>query len=88
MTLTGTRESCKLYYMLRNITFTADEALIRQARQRAAHEHTTLNELFRQWLAQYVQQPAAADQYGELMDRLAHVAAGRKFSREEMNERS
>jgi hypothetical protein len=73
--------------MIRNITLTADEALIEQARRQAASGNTTLNELFRAWLAHYVAQPAAADQYEAFMRRLAHVRAGSKFTREEMNER-
>ena len=73
--------------MLRNITLSADEATIEQARRRAQLENTTLNELFRQWLKRYVAQPGAADQYRSLMQRLSYVDAGRKFSREEMNER-
>lgn len=73
--------------MMKNITFSADDILIQQARRRAVAENTTLNELFRCWLEQYAAQPAAADQYASLMERLRHVQAGRKFSREEMNER-
>ncbi len=73
--------------MTTNITFSADDALIRQARRRASAENMTLNELFRRWLEQYVAQSMAADQYLALMDRLGHVQAGRPFSREEMNER-
>lgn len=73
--------------MMKNITLSADETLIEQARQRAVAEHTTLNELFRAWLARYASQPVAADQYERLMVRLRHVQPGRKFSREEMNER-
>lgn len=73
--------------MLKNITLSADEGLIQQARRRAASENTTLNELFREWLARYVTQPLASDQYTALMERLNHVEAGRAFSREEMNER-
>lgn len=72
---------------MKNITFSADEALIREARRKAAQENTSLNELFREWLAHYVLQPYASDQYSVLMDRLAHVKAGRTFSRDEMNER-
>ena len=37
--------------MMKNITLSADETLIERARQRAVVEHTTLNELFRAWLA-------------------------------------
>ena len=73
--------------MLKNVTLSADEAIIEQARRRAQLENTTLNELFRRWLNQYVAQPGAADQYRSLMQRLSYVDAGRKFSREEMNER-
>jgi hypothetical protein len=73
--------------MIKNITFSADEALIEEARRRAMVENTTLNEEFRAWLARYIAQPAAADQYDALMARLDHIKAGGKFTREEMNER-
>jgi hypothetical protein len=73
--------------MMKNITLTADEALIQQARRRAALERTTLNDLFRAWLGRYVMQPSAPDQYGALMERLDHVRSDRKYSREEMHER-
>lgn len=79
--------------MLKNITLSADEALIREARRQAALHNTTLNELFREWLVGYVEhrdtqarQQALAD-YDELMSRLSHINAGRKFTREELNER-
>ena len=73
--------------MIKNITLSAEEALIQQARRRAAAENHTLNELFRQWLERYVAQPSASKQYEALMQRLSHINAGRRFSREEMNER-
>lgn len=73
--------------MLRNITLSVEESTIAQARRRAAAENTTINELFRAWLERYVAQPLAADQYEALMARLDYVEAGRKFTREEMNER-
>jgi hypothetical protein len=72
---------------MKNITFSADEILIEQARRMASIENTTLNELFRTWLERYVAQPATADDYRELMASLKHVRAGRRFTREEMNER-
>lgn len=40
---------------MKNITLSADEQLIEAAYQRAAEEHTTLNEQFRLWLKHYVQ---------------------------------
>lgn len=79
--------------MLKNITLSADENLIREARRQAALNNTTLNALFRQWLESYVTdhnreaRQLAVARYDDLMSRLTHVDAGRKFSREEMNER-
>ncbi|CUS03916.2 conserved protein of unknown function [Candidatus Promineifilum breve] len=79
--------------MLKNITLSADEALIGAARRQAALQNTTLNVLFRQWLERFVTQQdvearqQAAARYDELMRRLSHVDAGRKFTREELNER-
>lgn len=72
---------------MKNITFSADDALIEQARRQAVLENTTLNELFRMWLERYVTQPAAAENYAALMEQLTHVRAGRHFTREELNER-
>ena len=72
---------------MKNITLSADEILIEQARKRAVVENTTLNNLFRAWLGRYASQPAAADQYEQLMARLGYVQPGGKFSREDMNER-
>ncbi len=72
---------------MKNITLSADETLIQQARRRATNENSSLNELFREWLARYVAQPLASEQYEELMNRLTHINAGQSFSREEMNER-
>jgi hypothetical protein len=79
--------------MLKNITLSADEALIREARRQAALQNTTLNALFREWLEQYISRQDADERrlavmrYDEWMRQLAHVNAGRKFTREEMNER-
>ena len=73
--------------MHRNITLSADERLIDQARTRARREKKSLNTVFREWLRRYAGSDVAADQYQGLMRRLKHVSAGRKFSREELNER-
>ena len=72
---------------MKNITLSADEGLLQQARRRAGSEHRTLNDIFRQWLDQYVSQSTASDTYDATMKRLEHVSAGRKFSREQMHER-
>ena len=73
--------------MLRNITLSAEESLIRKVRQRAAEEHKSFNELFRDWIARYVGGENRSAQYWRLMHKLSHVRPGRAFSREEMNER-
>ena len=73
---------------MRNITFTADERLIEAAREQAAADNTTLNEQFRRWLEQYARRRQAARAM-ESVDRMrAYVrTGGRKFTREQMNER-
>ena len=73
--------------MSKNITLSADETLIRAARERAVREHTSLNQAFRQWLARYGQVRHSASRFDSLMEDLAHVEAGRRFNRDEMNER-
>ena len=74
---------------MRNITLSADERLIEAARERARAEHTTLNEQFRLWLAEYVRRERRAERamavVRELQGRVS--TGGRKFTREEMNER-
>ena len=72
---------------VKNITLSAEEHLIERARQVAHAQHTTLNTAFREWLEQYAARAGNAAEYDELMKRLRHVNVGRKFTREEMNER-
>ncbi len=72
---------------MRNITLSADDELIDRARARAAAEHATLNEKFRAWLAVYVGQDRRAQDFRVLMGQLAHVRSGRRFGRDEANER-
>ena len=73
--------------MLKNITLSADEQLIKKARKKAQQEHTTLNATFRQWLRQYVQHTTKTVDYVAFMDSLKYVTPGKKFTREELNER-
>jgi len=73
---------------MKNITLSADEHLIERARQTALAEHRTLNAAFREWLEQYTAQNGDVEAYDRLMQKLrGQVVAGRKFTREEMNER-
>jgi len=72
---------------VKNITLSADDKLIEEARKHAAQKHTTLNNLFRDWLVQMTARKQAVSEYDALMKRLDYVRPGRKFTREEMNER-
>jgi hypothetical protein len=75
---------------MKNITLSANEADIEAARRKARSADTTLNEEFRKWLRQYGRHD---DDYAKkalaLIDdlRTRHGTGGRKFTREEMNER-
>ncbi len=73
--------------MLKNITLTAEEALIKSAREKAHKQHTTLNNEFRRWLNHYVKQDEVTGNYQILMDKLAYACPSDKISRDEMNER-
>jgi hypothetical protein len=72
---------------MRNITLSADENLIEQARLVAKSQRTTLNAAFREWLQHYTRLSGSAQEFDSLMKRLRHVKAGRHFTRDEMNER-
>ena len=73
---------------MRNITLSADASVIDAARERAASENTTLNAEFRSWLEAYARRRRA----GRAMSAVRKLQAryrtgGRKFSRDELNER-
>ena len=74
---------------MRNITLSADGRLIKAARRRAAAEGTTLEALYRRWLAVYVgrerQVDAAVAAIHDLREDIA--TGGLTFTRDEMNER-
>jgi hypothetical protein len=71
---------------MKNITLSADENLIEQARLVAKSQHKTLNAAFREWLEQFTARAGNVQEYDALMKRLQHVKAGRRFTRDEMNE--
>jgi hypothetical protein len=75
------------YNRMKNVTLSADEDLIEQARQVARSQRRTLNVAFREWLLQFTAQAGNGQEVDALMRRLRHVKAGRRFSRDEMNER-
>ena len=73
--------------MLKNITLSAEEKLIRKAREKANKEHTTLNATFRQWLKQYINRNTKTIDFNNFMEQLDYADPGRHFSRDELNER-
>ena len=73
--------------MIKNITLSADEHLIEAARTKAQQERTTLNGAFRDWLIRYAGKRMNAEDYARFMERMKHVSPGKKFSRDELNER-
>jgi len=82
--------SCAHYFsVVKNITLSAREEAIERGRQVARSRNTTLNELFRDWLEQLGEGEALEHAYRQQMERLRTRVrtGGRKFSREEMNER-
>ena len=73
--------------MIRNITLSAEEVVINQARQKAEQEKTSLNKLFRDWISKYANRDNVNRSYNSLMESLSSVDSGGKLTREEMNER-
>lgn len=75
------------YSRMKNITLSAEAQLIEQARLFAKARNKTLNTLFREWLQELTAQSGEIQEYEALMKRLRHVQSGRRFTRDEMNER-
>ena len=75
---------------MKNITFSAQEDAIERARQVAAKKQRTLNELFRDWLAELdvqAEENTVIDKLETLWEDTNYLRVGKKLSREEMNER-
>lgn len=73
---------------MKNITFSADERLIELARLEAMQRRTTLNGLFREWLAElagHSERSRKADQAMRAMSR--RLRFDRRPSRDELHER-
>ena len=72
---------------MKNVTLSAEESLIEQARLVAQARHTTLNTAFREWLEQYASQSGGGAAIESLMRRLRHIKSAGPYTRDEMNER-
>lgn len=79
-----------IFVRLKNITMSAEPDLIAIARSEAQAHKTTLNQMFRDWLAEIAarRNRSLQSEVEAVFARNADtVNAGRKFSRDEMNER-
>ena len=76
-----------LWTRMKNVTLSADEALLERARHVARSQRRTLKAAFREWLLQFTAQARNGREVDALMRRLRHVSSGRRFSRCEMNAR-
>jgi hypothetical protein len=72
---------------VQDITFNADESTLERAREVARVEGRTLDDAFREWLDWYASRNVTKEEVRALYEGLRHVSAGRKFTRDEMNER-
>lgn len=73
---------------MKNVTLSARAEDIEAARKRARAEHSTLNEQFRRWLADYGRAADPVAEFDALMDELnGQMIADRPFTREERNAR-
>ena len=72
---------------MRNLTLSAEEDLIEEARLIARSQHTTLNAVFREWLDSYTRQNGRAAEYDALMASLTGVRSRGPYTRDEMNAR-
>jgi hypothetical protein len=73
--------------IVKNITLSAEEHLIEQARLAARAQHKTLNAAFREWLEQFAAQAGGGAALNALMRRLRHVRSSGPYTRDSMNER-
>ncbi|MBW0435464.1 antitoxin [Leptospira yasudae] len=72
---------------MKNVTFRADDRLLEKARLRAASERKSLTDVFNEFLKNYSNSVKDVSDYENLLQKLNYVKVGRKFNRDEMNER-
>lgn len=77
--------------IMKNITFSAAEETIEEARKVASRRHSTLNEMFREWLEgiskEHPRDEDTADKLDTLWKQTGYLRVGKKLTRDEMNER-
>ena len=84
--LATARDTVYTLHTMKNITFSADEGLIEQAREKARAENRTLNDAFRDWLAAYTGKESRIS-IDQVRGKWKHIKTGGPYGRDEMNER-
>jgi hypothetical protein len=72
---------------VKNVTLSAEERVLERARELARQRSTTLNQMFRDWLAEVTADGKRKDRYEQLMQRLSRARSGGRFTRDDMNAR-
>lgn len=71
-----------------NVTINLTDKLLEEARQQAMADNTSLNAVVKEFLERYVARQHSLDEFNRVSEEVMQYArAGRKFSRQEMNER-
>jgi len=72
---------------METFVLTAEKETLEDARKAAETENRTLEEVVRELLAKYAAGVERGRRFDAVMEQMKYVNAGRKFTREEMNER-
>jgi hypothetical protein len=73
---------------MKNITFSADERIIEEAREEARRRNTTLNEEFRRWLSEYAGREDRGERARRAIDETRKIFRTHgPYSRDELNAR-
>ena len=72
---------------MKGIPFRADESLTEKTQLLAKSEGTSLSTTFREWLQRFASRVGDLRDFDGNMQRLRHINSGRRFSRDEMNQR-
>ena len=78
------------YYVCMNVTLSIDDEIIREARRRAGAMGTSVNQLVRDYLEQFIgktTRDAAAQEFESLSRASKGKSRGWKFNRSELHER-
>ncbi len=72
---------------MKNVTLSANEDVLRKAKNKAQNNNTTLNSLFRKWLDDYTRDRNLTLELERFLIKTEYAEAGRGFTRDELNER-